>query len=142
MEQFLNRLFELLQNVSKHFPEDEWHFERDMVDMDDVKEALGDIGYEYKNATLCFLGSPCEYQTEEANINHGWIPCSERLPSPFENVQVTHLGFHDNQPHSEGKTAFMDETGCWKWTYGSNIVCVPIIAWRENLPPYQPKASN
>lgn len=80
MEKFLERLFELLQNASKPFPEDEWHVERDMVDMDDVKEVFRDIGYEYRKATLCYLQGPCEYQTEEASINHGWTPCEKELP--------------------------------------------------------------
>lgn len=35
----------------------------------------------------CYLGSPCEYQTEDVNHNHGWIPCSERLPNKEEYLK-------------------------------------------------------
>ena len=45
---------------------------------------------EESKLTPCYLGSPCEYQNEDAKIpvecwNNGWIPCSKRLP---ENGQI------------------------------------------------------
>lgn len=35
----------------------------------------------------CYLGSPCEYQKEDVNHNHGWIPCSERMPNKEEYLK-------------------------------------------------------
>lgn len=139
---FTQLLFVKLRNNSESVLGREGY--KDVVDMKLIKEVIDEAREEFTNTTLYSSTNPVNTETKNAIIdeNIGWIPCSKRLPNPFENVQVTHLGFHDNQPHSEGKTAFVDETGRWMWTYGSNIVCVPIIAWRENLPPYQPKTNN
>lgn len=41
---------------------------------------VDEVEQEFDNPTLCCLGSPCEYQTENANINHGWIACTKALP--------------------------------------------------------------
>lgn len=46
---------------------------------------------EESNLTPCYLGSPCEYQNEDAKMpmehwDNGWIPCSERLPEEDKYV--------------------------------------------------------
>ena len=59
---------------------------------EDAIEIINQLAEE-SNLTPCYLGSPCEYQNEEAKMpptlldyitfvddNNGWIPCSERLP--------------------------------------------------------------
>ena len=128
MEKFLEMLFERLRNKSKHFPEDEWHFERDMVDMDDVKEVFGDVEYEYKNVTLCY---------ETADVNHGWIPCNKDLPKEvvkdclvtLKNGAVLQASY--NQIANEfrmicmhGITPFHEDN--------------PVIAWRPMPSGYEP----
>lgn len=95
---------------------------------------------EESNLTPCYLGSPCEYQRENAKMpmeywNNGWIPCSERLPS-IEEVKewATFLA----TIRVNGKYDIMDfclfgTDG--KWVVSSNK---EVIAWKRQMP-YQPK---
>ena len=51
-------------------------------------KVLNKVEKEFGNPTLCYLGSPCEYQREDVSINYGWIFCSERLPVVETEVQI------------------------------------------------------
>ena len=50
----------------------------------DINELMGEVLTINSTVTPCYLGSPCEYQREDVNHNHGWIPCGERLPNKDE----------------------------------------------------------
>lgn len=56
----------------------------------DVERTVNQLAEEYKQCTLCYLQSPCEYQNENVIVpnNNGWIPCSERLPEESELVLI------------------------------------------------------
>lgn len=53
----------------------------------DINELMGEILTINSTVTPCYLGSPCEYQTEDVNHNHGWIPCNERMPNKEEYLK-------------------------------------------------------
>ena len=129
----IEKIISRLEN-RKNFCERDWenyHIEHDFGAMLAYQTAI-DIVQEVAK----------EYGKDTNVRSNGWIPCSERLPKKFEKVQVTFLGFNDNVPYSNGNTAFINEKGYWCWTSGSSTVNVQIIAWRENLAPYQPKSTS
>ena len=72
--------------------------------------------------------------------NNGWIPCSERLPEqtiPFQTAEYTVTmrfvkGNRKSRPFTSHAN-FDYESGKWM------IKEFEIIAWREQIEPYQPK---
>ena len=62
---------------------------RKTVYLEDAIEIVNQVEQEFGHPTICYLDSPCEYQTEDVNHNHGWIPCSERLPEEDDAYLVT-----------------------------------------------------
>ena len=72
-----------------------------------------------------------------------WIPCSERLPVPYEDLQrsnpviVTYLSWHDNIPISDSVAFYDHQLKCWKWYESYDSVNVDVIAWMPLPEPYK-----
>ena len=72
------------------------------IDIDDAIKIVNQVEEEFGNPTLCYLGGPCEYQTEDVNHNNGWIPVEERLPDGdryillhFANFTLPEIGRYE-----------------------------------------------
>lgn len=67
---------------------------------------------------------------------NGWIPIEDHYPNDEEEVQVTYLGFHSNQPHC-GSCAYRVD-GKWYWEESEEELRVRVIAWKPKDKPYNP----
>ena len=63
---------------------------------DGLNEAIkivSEVEAEFKEGcTLCYLGSPCEYQNKDVRVPDeliGWIPCEKELPEKSGRYTVT-----------------------------------------------------
>ena len=64
-----------------------------------------------------------------------WIPVNSGIfPDDMEDVQVTFIGYNDNEPHCN-EFAYRNN-GKWYWSLNSNEVKVKIIAWKYNCKHY------
>lgn len=135
MEPFLDMLLEKLQSISESTLTDEGI--KHVCTIDAVKETIDGIRNEFSSVTLCYLAGPCEYQTEEANINHGWTPCKKELPKEvMQDCLVTlRNGAVSQAMYSQVTNEF-------------KMVCLhdvapfpkdnPVIAWRPMPSGYEP----
>lgn len=103
---------------------------------------VNQLAEEYKHCALCYLGSPCEYQNENAILpnelladKNGWIPCSERLPSREETEEwATFLvTIRVNEKYDIMDFCLFGTDGKWLVSEGREV-----IAWKRQMP-YQPK---
>lgn len=97
--------------------------------------------------TPCYLGSPCEYQTEDVNHNHGWIPCNERMPNKEEYLKDDgrFIVTDGNRVYQSIYDIYINQ--CFKTLqlnclvdlgYQSNFeVDKRVIAWRSLPSPYE-----
>lgn len=90
---------------------------------------------EESNLTPCYLGSPCEYQNEDAKMpkeywNNGWIPCSERLPEEDKYVLC--------QGNISIFIALVDSFD-GEWRDDGHYRRINVKAWQPLPAPYQPK---
>ena len=103
-----------------------------------VISIVKELAEEYNQCDLCYLGSPCEYQNENAMMpnelladKNGWIACSERLPEEREYYLV-----------SDGQSTFIAEYADYKWTYHCSDTdetydcSKEVVAWCELPAPY------
>jgi len=89
----------------------------------------------------CYLGSPCEYQSETANINHGWILCNKELPKEImqdclvtlKNGAVLQAMY--SQVTNEFKMVCLHDVA----TFPDDN---PVIAWRPMPSGYEPVDEN
>lgn len=101
---------------------------------------------EESNLTPCYLGSPCEYQRENAKMpmeywNNGWIPCSERLPEIGTLVLVTtesgnvcdNVLIYDYE-HSKSKEPCFHRWNDEMW----ECYTPRVLAWQPLPAPYKP----
>ena len=66
-----------------------------------------------------------------------WIPVSSGLfPNEMEDVQITFIGWNDNEPYCNA-FAYRKE-GKWYWSLDDYEVKVEITAWKYNCEPYKP----
>lgn len=75
---------------------------------------------------------------EAEKYNNGWIPCSERLPEEYEDVEVTVEEIADDVG---GKRYY--NVRSWlqdgQWVIKKNPYKPTVIAWKYPTEPYQPK---
>lgn len=75
---------------------------------------------------------------EAAEYNNGWIPCSERLPEEYEDVEVT---IEEIANDVGGKRYY--NVRSWlqdgQWIIKKNPYNPTVIAWKYPTQPYQPK---
>jgi len=100
---------------------------------------VNQLAEEYKSGTLCYLGSPCEYQNKDIRVddNKGWIPCSERLPEIGERVLLwvygrVHIG-------ERTKARLFEEYEIFSLENRTSESRKRIEAWQPLPPEYQPK---
>ena len=75
---------------------------------------------------------------KETEADKDWVPVNTGLfPEEREAVQVTYLGYNDNDPHCDA-FAFL-EYGKWYWSLDEGNVKVPIIAWKQTGEAYEGK---
>ena len=115
----------------------------ELLEADDVIKIVNQLAEEH-NLTPCYLGSPCEYQNENAILpnelladDNGWIPCSERLPNIGERVFLwvygrVHIGKRIDAKLFEEYDIFILESG-------TNESTKRIEAWQPLPAPYMPK---
>lgn len=73
---------------------------------------------------------------KETEADKAWVPVNTGLfPEEQEAVQVTYLGYNDNNPHCDA-FAFLED-GKWYWSLDEGDVKVPIIAWKQTGEAYQ-----
>ena len=101
------------------------------VGMDNVIAIVNQLAEE-SNLTPCYLGSPCDYQNEDAKMpmeywDNGWIPCSERLPEFRQWVFAT-VNLHEKK-YEVVMSSYENEE---YWHDGTFIAWMPLPA------PYQP----
>lgn len=150
MKEFIEKLIARLEEVSIPIFDEDTEMESKVIFTDISKNIANQLAEEYKQCTLCYLQSPCEYQNEDAKLQdelladkNGWIPCSERLPEIDGNTSDTVLVCTiDGFQHMAFWCA--DE----KWRYcESGMIKNPmewaeIIAWQPLPEPYKPKAEQ
>ena len=112
------------------------------------------LAEEYKQCTLCYLGSPCEYQNENAMLpnelladENGWIPVSDKLPekagkylvtiSEGGSVHTTVRRFNPKPKHPQQNEPIFTKhlpfySGWERATRG-------VVAWKELPEPFKPK---
>ena len=67
--------------------------------------------------------------------NKNWIPVDSGIfPNDMEDVQITFIGYNDNELHCEA-FAYRNENK-WYWSLDDSIVNVKITAWKRNCEPY------
>ena len=67
--------------------------------------------------------------------NKNWIPVDSGIfPNDMEDVQITFIGYNDNEPHCEA-FAYRNENK-WYWSLDDGTVNVKITAWKRNCKPY------
>lgn len=89
-----------------------------------------------KSIIPCYLGSPCEYQTEDVNYNHGWVACSERFPEKNIFVLVSMRDGHMYVAKHVDKVRVGIFECEWK-TLGSYFGTEDVLAWRPLPSPYE-----
>lgn len=118
----------------------------EFMEVEAVKDIANQLAEE-SNLTPCYLGSPCEYQNEDAKMpmeywNNGWIPCSERLPkigtlvlatTESENVCDDVLIY--DYEHSKSKEPCFHRWDDEMW----ECYTPRVIAWQPLPAPFKPK---
>lgn len=119
---------------------------------------------EESNLTPCYLGSPCEYQNEDAKMpmehwDNGWIPCSERLPETNDAVNITWVNrkpepYYQNIKDKPFTATGHYHKGRWYWyscvcqdlldEYGKSCADemdkdIEVLAWQPLPAPFKPK---
>ena len=94
---------------------------------------------EESNLTPCYLGSPCEYQNEDAKMpmehwDNGWIPCSDKQPPKPRFKEDTYL-----IQQSDVVAPFSAYWNGEHWTDVLDDKIDNVIAWMPLPAPYQPK---
>lgn len=91
-EQVMDKLIERLEEYPTYSFGVSLLNTEEYIKVSDVKKIANNLAEEYKHCTLCYLGSPCEYQNENAILpnelladENGWISVSERLPEEKHN---------------------------------------------------------
>lgn len=78
---------------------------------------------------------------EAEKYNNGWIPCSERLPEEYEDVEVT---IEEIANDVGGKRYY--NVRSWlqdgQWVIKKNPYNPTVIAWKYPTEPYQPKGEQ
>lgn len=69
-------------------------------------------------------------------MENNWIPVSSGLfPEDGEDVQVTYLGYYDEQPYCDNFAYITN--GIWYWSADDEKVERKITAWKKNCEPYK-----
>jgi hypothetical protein len=107
----------------------------------EIIQIVNQLAEEYKQCTLCYLQSPCEYQNETVIVpnNNGWIPVSERLPELTEGTEcfkqspccLTTLKWWDGDMTES--IGWYNQSGVWN----EDSKNCKVIAWMPLPAPYQ-----
>lgn len=109
-------------------------------------EIVNQLAEEYKQCTLCYLQSPCEYQNENVEMpmeywERGWIPCSERLPEDREEKLVyLSSGRTTIAKYNEHRLPFSDCPIGWGYDSSNGYIdfeSETVIAWQPLPAPYK-----
>lgn len=86
MKEFIEKLIGRLEEEKEAYSDTTYY----ALGVGSAIKIVNRLAEEYKQCTLCYLQSPCEYQNENVIVpnNNGWIPCSERLPEESELVLI------------------------------------------------------
>lgn len=92
------------------------------VPINEAIKIVNQVEQEFGNPTICYLGGPCEYQTEDVNHNNGWIPCSVKMPPVETEVWIVAKRKWRDGTFKYVTTTAMYEDGtvlendsCWRW---------------------------
>ena len=105
-----------------------------------LKDAGGcDADCEYDNGWYGAIGEAVSIVQEVAKeYNNGWIPCSERLPEEYEDVEVT----VEEVANEVGEKRYYNVRS-WlqngQWVIKKNPYHPTVIAWKYPTEPYQQK---
>ena len=73
---------------------------------------------------------------QSTNVAPDWIPCSEKLPSDFEEVIISVCDDHGDTPYNYTTVGWKCEK---YWISDNDCVCGDVLAWMPLPAPYKEK---